>query len=29
MTRPLLNQLPGLAGLTDPGIALACAAALF
>jgi solute carrier family 13 (sodium-dependent dicarboxylate transporter), member 2/3/5 len=29
MTRPLLNQLPGLAGLTDPGIALTCAAALF
>jgi solute carrier family 13 (sodium-dependent dicarboxylate transporter), member 2/3/5 len=29
MTRPLLNQVPGLAGLSDPGIALACAAALF
>ncbi len=29
LTRPLLNRLPGLDGLTDPGIALACAGALF
>ena len=29
IVRPLLNQLPGLEGLTDSGIALSCAAALF
>ena len=29
ITRPLLNNLPGLSGLSDPGIALACAFALF
>lgn len=29
ITRPLLNQVPGLEGLSDPGIALFCAAALF
>lgn len=28
-TRPLLNNVPGLEGLSDPGIALICAAALF
>ncbi|TDQ84002.1 sodium-dependent dicarboxylate transporter 2/3/5 [Dongia mobilis] len=28
-TRPLLNNIPGLEGLSDPGIALICAAALF
>jgi sodium-dependent dicarboxylate transporter 2/3/5 len=29
IVRPLLNRLPGLEGLTDSGIALICAAALF
>jgi sodium-dependent dicarboxylate transporter 2/3/5 len=29
ITRPLLNRVPGLEGLSDPGIALLCAAALF
>lgn len=29
LTRPLLNLVPGLEGLSDPGIALTCAAALF
>jgi len=29
IVRPLLNQLPGLGGLTDSGIALVCAASLF
>ena len=29
ISRPLLNDVPGLAGLSDPGIALICAAALF
>jgi len=29
IVRPLLNRLPGLEGLTDSGIALVCAAALF
>ncbi len=29
MTRPLLNRVPGLEGLSDPGIGLGCAAALF
>ncbi len=29
ITRPLLNGLPGLENLSDPGIALACAIALF
>jgi solute carrier family 13 (sodium-dependent dicarboxylate transporter), member 2/3/5 len=29
IARPLLNRVPGLEGLSDPGIALLCAAALF
>jgi sodium-dependent dicarboxylate transporter 2/3/5 len=29
ITRPLLNKAPGLEGLSDPGIALICACALF
>lgn len=29
ITRPLLNRVPGLEGLSDPGIGLLCAAALF
>lgn len=29
ITRPLLNQVPGLGGLSDPGIAVLCASALF
>jgi sodium-dependent dicarboxylate transporter 2/3/5 len=29
ITRPLLNKLPGFEGLSDPGIALICATALF
>lgn len=29
ITRPLLNNVPGLSGLSDPGIAIACAVALF
>ena len=29
MTRPLLNRLPGLEGLSDAGIALLCAGALY
>ncbi|GEO83250.1 MULTISPECIES: SLC13 family permease [Alphaproteobacteria] len=29
ITRPLLNAIPGLQNLSDPGIALACALALF
>lgn len=29
ITRPLLNQIPGLGGLSDPGIAVLCASALF
>src|SRR5690606_20426711 len=29
ITRPLLNRLPGLSGLSDPGIAVLCAVALF
>src|SRR5690606_13132171 len=29
ITRPLLNKVPGLEGLTDPGIALICACAMF
>lgn len=29
LTRPLLNAVPGLEGLSDAGIALTCAAALF
>lgn len=29
MTRPLLNRLPGLEGLSDAGIALICAGALY
>lgn len=29
ITRPLLSKLPGLEGLSDPGIALICACALF
>ena len=29
LARPLLNEIPGLGGLTDPGIALTAAAALF
>jgi sodium-dependent dicarboxylate transporter 2/3/5 len=29
LTRPLLDELPGLSGLSDAGIALACAAVLF
>jgi sodium-dependent dicarboxylate transporter 2/3/5 len=29
MTRPLLNRIPAFEGLSDTGIALACAAALF
>ncbi len=29
VTRPLLNRIPGLENLSDPGIALLCASALF
>jgi len=29
ITRPLLNRIPGLEGLSDPGIAMICAFALF
>ena len=29
ISRPLLNQVPGLSGLSDPGIAVICASALF